>query len=91
MAHFRCCLASDIPAHDEIIENDRDGLLFEWNDFDQFVTRLEALLARSVGYRDSLGYEARRKVREQYSWESVVDATECLYESLLGHRCFEPG
>ncbi len=86
MAHSRCCLVSNIPAHKEIIEADRDGWLFEWNDFDQFVTTLEALLARSDSYREALGYEARRKVRELYSWESVTDATERLYDSLLAHR-----
>lgn len=83
MAHVRCCLASNIPAHQEIIENDRDGLLFEWNDFDQFVDMLEDLLAQSDSCRQTLGEKARRKVCEQYSWERVTDATERLYESLL--------
>ncbi len=85
MAHDRCCLASNIPSHEEIIETGREGLLFEWNDFDQFVNMLEDLLARSDSYRQALGQEARRKVREKYSWESATDATERLYDSLLAH------
>jgi len=86
MAHGRCCLASSIPSHQEIIEAGRDGLLFEWNDFDQFVNMLEDVLARSDSYRQALGKGARRKVCEKYSWESVTDATECLYDSLLAHN-----
>jgi len=85
MAHGQCCLVSDIPSHQEIIEPGRNGLLFEWNDYDQLVSSLEALLAQSGKYREALGEEARGKVREQYSWESVASATERLYCSLLGH------
>lgn len=86
MAHARCCLVSNIPPHQEVIEDNRDGLLFEWNDFDQFVNMLEDLLARSDDCRRTLGEEARNKVREQYTWEKVADATEHLYYSLLAHR-----
>ncbi len=86
MAHGRCCLASNIPSHQEIIEAGRDGLLFQWNDFDQFVKMLEDLLARSDSYRQTLGEEARCKVSEKYSWEKVTDATERLYYSLLAHH-----
>jgi glycosyltransferase involved in cell wall biosynthesis len=83
MAHNRCCLASNIPPHQEIIESGRDGLLFEWDDLDQLVNMLEDLPARSDSYREALGETARRQVRENYSWERVTDATERLYGSLL--------
>jgi glycosyltransferase involved in cell wall biosynthesis len=83
MAHSRCCLASNIPSHQEIIEADRDGLLFEWDNFDQFASKLEDLLAQVDSRRQTLGELARRKVYEKYSWEKVTDATERLYESVL--------
>jgi glycosyltransferase involved in cell wall biosynthesis len=85
MAHGRCCLVSNIPAHLEIIEPGQNGLLFECNDFEQFVSSLEALLARNELYRDTFGDKARRKVCEEYSWEGVVEATESLYGSVLDH------
>ncbi|MFX0117414.1 MAG: glycosyltransferase family 4 protein, partial [Candidatus Hodarchaeota archaeon] len=89
MAHNRCCLVSNIPAHQEIIEADRDGLLFEWNNFDEFVSALEDLLARGKSYRQALGQEARRKVSKEHNWEKVAEATERVYYSLFATNCSE--
>jgi glycosyltransferase involved in cell wall biosynthesis len=88
MAHGRCCLVSNIPPHAEIIDPGRNGLLFEWNNSDQFVSALRTLLAQEDSFRDALGIEARQKVKEEYSWESVGDATERLYYSLFDHGHF---
>ena len=85
MAHARCCLVSNIPPHCEIIEAGRDGWLFEWEDFNGFVSALEALLAQGNNYRESLGEKARHKVCQHYSWESIADSTERLYASLFTH------
>jgi glycosyltransferase involved in cell wall biosynthesis len=86
MAHSRCCLVSNIPPHQEIVEDGRDGLLFEGDDHEQLAGALEALLAQRNSYREAMGERAQRKVREQYAWERVADATERLYYSLLGDR-----
>jgi glycosyltransferase involved in cell wall biosynthesis len=83
MAHSRCCLASDIPPHREIIEPGRDGLLFAQDSADMLAAALEDLIKRSNDYRRRLGQEARRKVSRQYTWESVADAVEALYTRLL--------
>lgn len=86
MAHGRCCLASDIPAHQEIIATGRDGLLFDCNDIVDLVTRLAAALRGGDGYREALGEAARLKVCEHYTWDRVADLTEELYYSLLRKR-----
>ncbi len=86
MAHGRCCLVSDIPPHQEIIEAGRDGLFFEWNDAGQLLHSIENLLAQDAQRREALGREARGKARERYSWEYIADATERLYLSLLAGR-----
>jgi glycosyltransferase involved in cell wall biosynthesis len=86
MAHSRCCLVSNIPPHQEIIEAGRDGLLFEGDDEELLAGALEALLAQPNSYRQAIGQRAQRKVREQYTWEQVAGATERLYYSLLGDR-----
>jgi glycosyltransferase involved in cell wall biosynthesis len=83
MAHGRCCLASDIPPHREIIEPGRDGLLFVPGSSDTLAGALEDLFARSSDYRQALGQEARRQVEARYSWDRVVDAMERCYYSLL--------
>jgi glycosyltransferase involved in cell wall biosynthesis len=89
MAHNRCCLASNIPAHQEIIAAERNGLLFQWDDFDEFVSALGDLLARGKSYRQALGQEARCKVAEENSWEKVAEATERVYYSLFAPNCSE--
>lgn len=83
MAHARCCLASDIPPHREIIEPGRDGLLFAQDDSETLAGALEDLFAQSSDYRQALGREARRHVEKRYSWDSVADAMEALYARLL--------
>jgi glycosyltransferase involved in cell wall biosynthesis len=83
MAHGRCCLASDIPPHREIIEPGRDGLLFAQSSSGPLVSAMEELLAQSGDYRQALGQEARHQVEKRYSWDSVADATEGCYYSLL--------
>jgi glycosyltransferase involved in cell wall biosynthesis len=89
MGHNRCCLASNIPAHKEIIAAGRNGLLFQWDDFDEFVSALGDLLARGKSYRQALGQEARCKVAEENSWEKVAEATERVYYSLFAPNCSE--
>jgi glycosyltransferase involved in cell wall biosynthesis len=86
MAHQRCCLASDIPPHREIIDPGREGVIFSCYDFDQLVATMEEILARDDGHRQAMGREAKRKVCEKYDWESVVDATEEMYRSLAARR-----
>jgi glycosyltransferase involved in cell wall biosynthesis len=83
MAHGRCCLASDIPPHREIIEPGRDGLLFAPDNADTLAGALADLMARSDDYRHKVGQEARRQVEKRYSWDRVADATEALYARLL--------
>jgi glycosyltransferase involved in cell wall biosynthesis len=83
MAHSRCCLASDIPAHREIIDAGQDGLLFQWDAFDELVVALQALVIQGDYYVRRLGEQARRKVIENYDWERVAEATERLYLALL--------
>jgi glycosyltransferase involved in cell wall biosynthesis len=85
MAHARCCLASDIPPHREIIEPGRDGLLFAGDSAEALSVALEDLFARGSEYRQALGQEARLQVEKRYSWESVADAMEALYVGLLAH------
>ena len=89
MAHGRCCLASDIPPHREIIEPGQDGLLFSESSCEALCGALEDLFARSIDYRQALGQEARRHVEKRYSWERVADAMEALYTRLLANP--EPG
>ncbi|MGD8623352.1 MAG: glycosyltransferase family 4 protein [Anaerolineae bacterium] len=86
MAHKRCCLASDIPAHAEVIRAEEDGLLFQWDDFEQLVAALQACLDRSEGERCALGEAARQRVQEHYDWQRIAESTERFYHLLLGHK-----
>jgi glycosyltransferase involved in cell wall biosynthesis len=83
MAHARCCLASDIPPHREIIEPGRDGLLFSESSCEALCGALEDIFAQSSDCRQALGQEARRQVEKRYSWESIADTMEALYVGLL--------
>jgi glycosyltransferase involved in cell wall biosynthesis len=83
MAHSRSCLASSIPSHREVITSGSDGIIFQWDRFEEFVETLKELMGQSDAHRCGLGNAARTKVAQKYSWEKAVLTTERIYSELL--------
>ena len=71
------CLASDIPAHRELIREGVDGYLFK--DEAELKKELD-LLIESKELRTMLGRYARTKA-EGYSWDRTAELTEKVFES----------
>ncbi len=86
MSYGRCCLASDIPSHTEIVTDGHNGLIFPCNDFDALSAALRGLLAQPDAYVRALGSEAARHVAANYGWDAIVEAIEGVYESLRLRR-----
>ncbi|MFW9979854.1 MAG: glycosyltransferase family 4 protein, partial [Candidatus Thorarchaeota archaeon] len=76
-------IATDLPGNRDVIQNERNGLLFQLDD-------KESLL-RSLLYTNSLSNENRQRIREsaietvrtQFSWNSVSNKMVSLYEMIL--------
>jgi glycosyltransferase involved in cell wall biosynthesis len=59
-------IASDIPGNREVIEHDRNGLLFPTRDTDTLAEQL-ALLLHDKERADRLGQAGRKKVETSFS------------------------
>ena len=80
MSYGRAVLASDIPENRELVEG--VGWMFRAGDAADLGHRLREGLA-SPDRRAELGAAARERIRAEYDWESVVDRTAAIYDSLL--------
>lgn len=79
-----------IPPHQEIVEDGRDGLLFEPGHPAQLAERI-ARLAADPGLRRQLGEQARKRVRESFLADRFVREFEALYLSLMSRPRWRNG
>jgi glycosyltransferase involved in cell wall biosynthesis len=77
------CLASDIPPHREVIQNNRNGYLFAHDSLSDLQTKLERILAKSDRELIQIGNEAKQKVAADYNWDDIVSQTEQVYAELI--------
>jgi len=80
LSYGRCVLASDIPENKEALGS--CGYTFKSKDVDNLRERLVFLL--NNGDLVKKEYEkGKKRVREEYSWERVVDRLEGIYKQLV--------
>jgi glycosyltransferase involved in cell wall biosynthesis len=75
-------IASKIGGVVDVIENGKDGILFEPGDISGLSSAL-VRLSKDVGLRVRLGEEARKKAVEGFSIERVADEYIKIYENML--------
>jgi glycosyltransferase involved in cell wall biosynthesis len=81
MSHGRCIVASDIPAHREVLGD--AGILYPARDADALAAALRGAL-RDPGRRAELGEAARHRVEDgDRSWDRAADATEAVLEEAV--------
>ena len=81
MSHGCCIVASDIPAHVEVLGE--AGLLYAVKDPDALAAALRRVLADDE-LRGALGARARHAVEhgDELSWDRAAESTEAVLESL---------
>jgi glycosyltransferase involved in cell wall biosynthesis len=79
-----------IPPHREIVEDGRNGLLFEPGDPAQLADRI-ARLAATPALRRELGAAARERVRTSFMADRFVEEFEGLYLSLMSRPRWRNG
>jgi D-inositol-3-phosphate glycosyltransferase len=82
MAHGRPVVAGAVGGLLDLVVDGETGLLVEPGDVAELRAALERLLGDSE-LRARLGAAARRRAREQFSWERVTEATLAAYASIL--------
>ncbi|MGA8172273.1 MAG: glycosyltransferase family 4 protein [Methylocystis sp.] len=83
--HRKAVVCFDVPAPNEIVTHDRDGLLVPARDQEAFAAALESLLADPQRMM-RLGEAGRKTYEENFTMGIMVDRTIALYEELLGRK-----
>jgi glycosyltransferase involved in cell wall biosynthesis len=79
MSYALCVVTSDIPENREVVQ-DR-GFTFSAGDWGSLSHLLRDLLRSEDTVRQS-GLRARAYVQEEYSWDTITERTDSLYQSL---------
>ena len=82
MAFGRPVVAARGGALLELVADGETGLLVEPRDAPALRAAVERLLA-DAELRERLGEEARRRARERFGWDAVIDRTLAVYERAL--------
>ena len=77
-----CCLASNIPPHQEAIRDGVDGLLFDCHDFSDLTLKLRMIINDPLK-RETIGKNAREQTRKRPNWIEVARQTEKVYRELV--------
>jgi glycosyltransferase involved in cell wall biosynthesis len=83
MAYGRCCVASDIPAHREVIKDGITGSLFPRDDREGFLQKVGEVLESIHSGREVVDHRARAETLERFDWERTTHDTEKLFEMVL--------
>jgi len=86
LAIGKCCIASDIAAHKEIIEDGISGFLFDTNNRRAFVDKVNHVLKLPTPETYRVGEKARERVEKVFDWERTSDLLETLYMQVLNPR-----
>ena len=82
--HSRCpILASDIPAHKELLDSPGSGILFRQNDAADLATKLDQLI-QDANLRHTLGRQAKSSVMNRgMTMQAMLDKHSTLYNEIL--------
>ena len=78
-------ICSRIGGLPEIVEDGKTGLLYEPGNVDELADRIRTLW-QNPALCQKLGEAGRRKVREDYAAERLVDQLLKIYEKVIGSR-----
>ena len=89
MGHGRAIIASDIKENLEPL-NDRTALFFRSGDVRDLEEKMIAIINNPLAAR-AIGEAAREKARQEYSWDTIADKIESVYEeTLAAKKKFKP-
>jgi glycosyltransferase involved in cell wall biosynthesis len=75
-------IGANIGATPEVIRNNVDGLLVEFNKYADIASKVVTLL-KNEKLSSEMGQEGKRKVHENHSWYDVAEKTHQVYIELI--------
>jgi len=83
LSYGRCVLISDIPENLEVA--DQVAVSFHSRDVGDLRDKLESLIRNPERVRE-LEAKARAHIERHYSWDTVAEQTEAVYQEMIGRR-----
>lgn len=81
MAAGKVVIASDIPAHQDLMENGKNGFLFKNNDEKDLAETIKKIMKMNDLELKNIGDNARKSV-EQFKWSKIIDKIDKLIRSI---------
>ena len=75
-------IGANIGATPEVIRNNLDGLLVEFNNYEDIANKVVTLL-KNEHFSNKMGQEGKRKVHKSLSWYDVAEKTHQVYKELI--------
>jgi len=85
-AYSKCCVASDIAAHREVIDHGSTGYLFPRDDKSVFSENVQQLISKPHEFIEKIGLEAEQRAKKIFSWETTTIKTAQYYRDLLNEN-----
>ncbi len=85
MAMGKMVVGSDVGGIKELIENERNGMLFEAENVDDLISVLTGLRPDNGRFHDIVAH-AKERVRTNYSWQSAVERYIPVYTRLINSK-----
>lgn len=78
MAQGKVVIASNSFGNPYIVDNEINGLLYPFGNIEELSLKVKNII-NNPSYSKKLGIKARKKIKENYQWEKVVEKIENLY------------
>jgi len=78
-----CVLTSDVPENREVV--DGAGFTFQRGNAIELAERLRFLIANPA-VREAAGRAARKRIEDEYTWQSIAEDIESVYFEILGQE-----
>ena len=82
----RPIIASNIPGCKEIIENEKNGYLFDLKNTEQLIQKVERFLNLSYEEKRQMGLKGRKKVEKEFDRNIVINAYMEEIKKILGGK-----
>ena len=79
----KCCIASAIAAHKEIIKDGVSGFLFDCDSKEAFYGKVRQAITSPRDYLCALGEAGKRSVNSVFNWDRTTALFETIYRQAL--------
>jgi glycosyltransferase involved in cell wall biosynthesis len=82
MSYGRCCVASDIPAHMEILKNRETGFLYSSTSKEKLCLAIKEIVSLPKRELEEVGRKAFESLTTNFNWNNTAQKLGCIYKEL---------